>query len=87
MNKAYGGNFFMNNKQVRGIMAGTQREVAAAVGCSVNYIRTMWAATGNEKELSVCNSAPGVLFFESARGVYERAVKSSPDCPALIIVV
>ena len=61
--KVYSGSFFMNGNQVRGIMAGTQAEIAKATGSGVAYIRNYWIETRNEKELEIALKRPGVLFW------------------------
>lgn len=50
-------------KQVRGIVAGTQKQAAAAIGSGIGYIREYWSRTGNETELAVALAQPGVLFY------------------------
>jgi len=74
--KVYGGNFFLPGtiKQVRGIIAGTQRQAAMATGSSLSHIRTYWCQTGNEIELAAAMARPGVLLW-----CEDRAVKSVED--------
>jgi hypothetical protein len=62
--KVYGGCFFMNRNQVRGIMAGTQAEIAKATGSGLSYIRNYWAETGNEEDIKLALKNPGVLFWK-----------------------
>ena len=61
--KVYGGAFFLNGNQVRGIMAGTQVEIAKATNNGLAYIRNYWVETGNIKELEIALKSPGVLFW------------------------
>jgi len=70
--KVYGGCFFMNGNQVRGIMAGTQVEIAKAANMGVAYIRNYWSETGNTKELEIALKSPGVLFWCSASAYGEN---------------
>lgn len=59
----YGGCFFMDGRQVRGIIFGTQKQAADATGCSKSYIAEYWCATGNKTELEIAQQEPGVLFW------------------------
>lgn len=74
--KVYGGEFFLRNphKQVRGIMAGTQRQVAEAIGGSVGYVRAYWTQTGNEIEVAAATGKPGVLLWADLDS-YPKSVK------------
>lgn len=76
--KVYGGDFVLNGKSVRGIMSGTQKQVASVLGCSVGHIRKYWSETGNDNELRIASGAPGVLF--SCASVYSSAPYKRVPC-------
>ncbi len=61
--KVYGGCFFYQGRQVHGIVAGTQKQVAKVTGSSLGYIRGWWSPTGNKKEVEMATKNPGVLFW------------------------
>lgn len=76
--RVYGGNFFLNGVQVRGIIAGTQKQVAAETSCSLSFIREYWTQTGNTEEIAIATASPGVLFWcsindYSKNRIYTRA--------------
>jgi hypothetical protein len=73
--KVYGGCFFLNGNQVRGIMAGTQVEIAKATNNGLAYIRNYWIETGNVKELEIALKTPGVLFWCSNNHYSDREYK------------
>lgn len=70
--KVYAGMFFLNGNQVRGIMAGTQAEIAKATNNGLAYIRNYWTETGNAKELEIALRSPGVLFWCSGTACSEN---------------
>lgn len=79
--KVYGGNEFYRLesglKQLRTIIATTsQKEVARIMNISLYEVKTYWAETGNDGELSVALLNPGVAYVR-IKGVYMRA-----DCVA-----
>lgn len=80
--KVYGGNFHLRGKQVRGIIAGTQKQAAESTGGSVNHIREYWSETGNARELEIALAEPGVLFWcpTSHKGTdeYKRVEPEKP---------
>jgi hypothetical protein len=65
----------MSGEQVRGIMAGTQVEIAKAINSNIGYIREYWAVTGNAEELEIALKHPGVLFWCSANTYSDRKYK------------
>lgn len=77
--KVFGGDMFNHqHKQVRTIVAAhTQKEAAKLTGLSLYYFREYWCETGNDDELSIALSAPGIVFWEATprRGDFVRKVK------------
>lgn len=61
--KVYGGCYFRNGTQVRGIIAGTRKIAAQKTGSSLAYILEYWTETGNAIELKLALEHPGVLFW------------------------
>jgi hypothetical protein len=80
--KVYGGCLMTKDGQVRGIVAGTQKQVSAATGLSLSYVRKYWTETGNNKEVRIANSEPGVLFYTSTRWSDAEYLRFSTAEPA-----
>lgn len=66
--KVYGGILFVQGKQARGIVAGSQKRVAELTGMSLHHIRDYWAETRNKLELETALAEPGVLFWTPLYG-------------------
>jgi hypothetical protein len=74
MKRVYGGLVLKKGRQVRCVVAGTQREVADVVGTSLSQIRGWWAVTGNAREVALANAQPGTLVYPD-----EHELESADD--------
>jgi hypothetical protein len=61
--KVYNGCFFLNGKQVRGVMAGTQCQIAEATHTHLSYIRDYWSETGNTEAIEAARTHAGNLLW------------------------
>jgi len=75
--KVYGTNAFRDSHQVRVIFAGTKKQFADALGCSMYYI-TGWAGeTKTDQELRVALSKPNTLFYRGLDDIQEPYIEWS----------
>ena len=71
--KVYGTNDFRNGRQVRVIFAGTKKQFAEALNCSMYQMALYTSSTGNKRELEIALSKPLTLFtqeLDNQDGVY-----------------
>ena len=76
--KVFSGCLMHHGKQLNTIVAThTQKEAAKLLGISLYELRNYWSETGNDIEINVATSKPGVVFWASSYMGYDLKEKGN----------